>query len=175
MSTIIHTMNHYVNAVTWTSAHPEAPRPDRLPVGPTRRTRGRRLRCRGAPPGGDGLRSRVIRIIGRQPGITQRQLADKLGALQSRVVALLDGLERKGLAERNRSTTDRRVQQLDLTDAGRSLLAKLRLAAEAQEAVVAEGLSDQQKGDLYQLLSTLSARRGLDADVHPGYRESGRA
>jgi DNA-binding MarR family transcriptional regulator len=117
----------------------------------------------------------VIRIIGRQPGITQRQLADKLGALQSRVVALLDGLERKGLAERNRSTTDRRVQQLDLTDAGRSLLAKLRLAAEAQEAVVAEGLSDQQKGDLYQLLSTLSARRGLDADVHPGYRESGRA
>ena len=117
----------------------------------------------------------VIRIIGRQPGITQRQLADKLGALQSRVVALLDGLERKGLAERNRSTTDRRVQQLDLTDAGRSLLAKLRLAAEAQEAVVAEGLSDQQKRDLYQLLSTLSARRGLDADVHPGYRESGRA
>ena len=117
----------------------------------------------------------VIRIIGRQPGITQRQLADKLGALQSRVVALLDGLERKGLAERNRSTTDRRVQQLDLTDAGRSLLAKLRLAAEAQEAVVAEGLSDQQKRDLYQLLSTLSGRRGLDADVHPGYREPGRA
>ena len=50
----------------------------------------------------------------------------------------------------------------------------MNLAAEAQEAAIAEGLSDQQKGQLYELLSTLSARRGLDADVHPGYRESDR-
>ena len=113
----------------------------------------------------------VIRIIGRSPGITQRQLADQLGTLQSRVVALLDGLERKGLAERTRSTTDRRVQQLDLTDAGRAQLARLRLAAETQEAAIADGLSERQKNDLYKLLATLSARRGLDADVHPGYRE----
>jgi DNA-binding MarR family transcriptional regulator len=114
----------------------------------------------------------VIRIIDRQAGITQRQLADKLGALQSRVVALIDGLEGKGLAVRTRSTTDRRVQHLDLTDAGRALVVQLRSAAEAQEAAITDGLTEQQKRDLYRLLSTLSARRGLDADVHPGHRES---
>src|ERR1700759_426204 len=58
----------------------------------------------------------VIRVIARTPDVTQRELADRLGAAQSRVVALIDGLERKGLATRTRSTTDRRVQHLDLTE-----------------------------------------------------------
>ncbi len=111
----------------------------------------------------------VIRLIGRAPGMTQRQLADRLGALQSRVVALIDGLERKGLATRTRSTVDRRAQQLDLTPAGRELLAGLRGAAEAQEAAIAGGLDEQERADLHALLSKLSAHRGLDADVHPGY------
>lgn len=114
----------------------------------------------------------VIRILGHAPGITQRELADKLGALQSRVVALIDGLERKGLVVRTRSTTDRRRQQLDLTAAGRQMLTGLRAAAQAQEQEIAKVLSEQEKADLYGLLTALSARRGLDADVHPGYRGS---
>ena len=48
-----------------------------------------------------------------------------------------------------------------------TIIHTMNLAAEAQEAAIAEGLSDQQKGQLYELLSTLSARRGLDADVPP--------
>lgn len=112
----------------------------------------------------------VIRIIGRSPGISQRELAQKLGAAQSRVVALLDRLEDSGLAARTRSESDRRVQRLELTDAGRQTLGALRRAAEAQEAAVTEGLPAAQKAELFALLSTLSALRGLDADVHPGYR-----
>jgi len=116
----------------------------------------------------------VIRIIGRNPGITQRDLADKLGAVQSRVVVLIDGLERKDLAMRTRSTADRRIQHLDLTDAGHALLPRLRKAAEAQEASITDGLTTQQKADLYDLLGTLSALRDLDPDVHPGYRDNAR-
>lgn len=112
----------------------------------------------------------VLRIIGRSPGITQRQLADKLGALPSRVVALIDGLERVGLATRTRSKADRRAQELDLTDDGRAKLGALRTAAMSQEREIADGLSDAQRAELYELLSTLSRLRGLDADVHPGYR-----
>ncbi|MDM4763646.1 MarR family transcriptional regulator [Galbitalea sp. SE-J8] len=114
----------------------------------------------------------VVRIIGRTPGLTQRQLAERLGAQQSRVVALIDGLERKGLATRTRSTADRRAQQLGLTAAGRAMLAELRSAAEAQEAVIAGSLGEQERADLYALLSTLSGRLGLDADVHPGHGRS---
>ncbi|TAM66202.1 MAG: MarR family transcriptional regulator [Microbacteriaceae bacterium] len=111
----------------------------------------------------------VLRIVGRQPGINQRELASKLGAVQSRVVTLIDSLEGAGLAARSRSATDRRSQELRVTDAGRSLLLRLRSVAEAQEAELADGLDDAERSQLAALLLRLSAIRGLDADVHPGY------
>ncbi|QDZ15886.1 MarR family winged helix-turn-helix transcriptional regulator [Humibacter ginsenosidimutans] len=112
----------------------------------------------------------VVRIIGRGPAITQRELADRLGTAPSRVVALVDGLERKGLAQRTRGETDRRAQHLGLTESGRALLDELRKAAEAQEATIAKGLSAEQRGELHVLLTALAASLGLDVDVHPGYR-----
>jgi DNA-binding MarR family transcriptional regulator len=112
----------------------------------------------------------VVRIIAGTPDLTQRELADVLGATQSRVVALVDGLERKGLATRTRSTTDRRVQHVDLTPAGRALLPRLRSAAEAQETALTDGLTPTQVEQLYTLLGELSALRGLSPDVHRGYR-----
>lgn len=116
----------------------------------------------------------VIRIIAHTPGITQRALASKLGTGQSRVVALIDGLEHKDLVTRTRGATDRRQQHLDLTAVGRRLLPKLRQAAEAQETELTQGLTDQQRADLYELLSLLSSSRDLDSDVHPGYRGTAR-
>lgn len=114
----------------------------------------------------------VLRIIGRTPGISQRDLANKLGIVQSRVVTIVDRLEAAGLAVRTRSTTDRRIQQLELTDAGQATLISLRTAAEAQESILAEGLTTEQKTQLYELLTTLGALRSLDADVHPGYKSN---
>jgi DNA-binding MarR family transcriptional regulator len=114
----------------------------------------------------------VVRIIGRNPGISQRVLAERLGAVQSRVVALVDSLENSGFVTRTRGTVDRRTQQLDLTESGRTLLASLRRAAQSQEAALTEGLNAEQKAHLYELLSALSTLRGLDADVHPGYRSA---
>ncbi|MCU1526816.1 MAG: MarR family transcriptional regulator [Frondihabitans sp.] len=114
----------------------------------------------------------VIRIIGRTPGISQRELADRLGTVQSRVVVLVDRLESAGLATRVRSTVDRRTQQVELTDAGRSTQLSLRRAAEAQEIAITDGLTDEQTTQLFDLLTTLGALRGLDTDVHPGYRSS---
>lgn len=112
----------------------------------------------------------VIRIIARSSTLTQRELADRLGIVPSRVVALVDGLEAKGLAQRTRGTTDRRAQYVDLTDKGRALLGELRTAAEAQEAALTAGLDERQQTELHELLATLSGTLGLDADVHPGIR-----
>jgi DNA-binding MarR family transcriptional regulator len=112
----------------------------------------------------------VIRIIGRRPKISQRELAELLGAVQSRVVALVDRLEAAGLATRTRSATDRRVQELALTDAGQNTLRALRTVAEAGEAELTAGLSVHQTEDLYHLLDRLRTLRGLHADVHVGYR-----
>lgn len=112
----------------------------------------------------------VIRIIGRTPGISQRELAQKFGAVQSRVVVLIDRLEAAGLATRTRRANDRRIQEIELTDAGRRLLVALGRAARTQEATLTEGLSERRKTELYALLAELGSLRGLDPDVHPAYR-----
>ena len=65
----------------------------------------------------------VIRILGRESGINQRDLAARLGAVQSRVVVLIDGLEAAGHVARVRSTTDRRNYALHLTDQGCQVVA----------------------------------------------------
>ena len=115
----------------------------------------------------------VIRIIGRTPGISQRELAEKLGIVQSRVVAIIDRLEAASLAGRTRSASDRRVQNVELTDSGKAVLRSLRGAAEAQESVLVDGLSEVDVVQLADLLARLSELRGLDADVHPGVRSEG--
>ncbi|WP_422934497.1 MarR family winged helix-turn-helix transcriptional regulator [Sinomonas sp. P47F7] len=116
----------------------------------------------------------VVRIIGRSPGISQRALAETLGSVQSRVVALIDRLEGAGLVTRTRSSADRRVQELRLTESGASVLRSLRHAAEAQEAAIVDGLTAEQATELFGLLSKLSSLRGLDSEVHIGYREASR-
>jgi DNA-binding MarR family transcriptional regulator len=108
----------------------------------------------------------VLRIVGRQPAINQRQLGEKLGTVQSRVVALIDSLASTGLVARSRSVTDRRNQELHLTDAGRAMLVRLRGAAEEQESEIAGGLDPAERAQLYGLLLKLSTTRGLDPDVH---------
>jgi len=60
----------------------------------------------------------VIRIIASNPGISQQALAAHLGVLPSRMVALVDSLEEKGIVERRRSATDRRNYALALTERG---------------------------------------------------------
>ncbi len=128
-----------------------------------------RTRELGITPGEAG----VMRILGRQPGMNQRELAEKLGVAQSRVVALIDSLESAGLVTRARSSADRRSQELQVTEPGRRILADLRTVAEAQEAELAEGLSAAERRQLSALLLRLAEARGLDADVHRGYAHGG--
>lgn len=112
----------------------------------------------------------VLRILGRQPGVSQRDLADRLGLVQSRMVALIDGLESEGLVARTRSESDRRSYRLTLTDDGTARLDELREVAEAHEAELAGQLTTGQRDELYGLLRTLAGSLDVDAEVHEGYR-----
>ncbi|MHC6222276.1 MarR family winged helix-turn-helix transcriptional regulator [Arthrobacter sp. MMS24-S77] len=113
----------------------------------------------------------VIRLLGRSPGLSQRSLADRLGAVPSRVVSLIDSLEKRGLVERTRSSTDRRNYELRLTDAGNRVLRELRGIAEQHEAELLAPLTDEQIMQLGELLSQLANGHGLDRDLH---RDAGR-
>ena len=112
----------------------------------------------------------VLRLLARNPGIGQRDLAGRLGAVPSRVVALLDQLQAKDLVARRRSETDRRSHELMLTESGEAMMLQLSKISRTHEAGILEPLSSSERDQLAGLLDKLATAHGLDPTVHPGYR-----
>lgn len=75
-------------------------------------------------------------VIQENPGRRQSDVAAALGVQRPNFVALMDELERRGLAERLRSGADRRANALKLTPAGAALLDRALVAQAEQEAAV---------------------------------------
>ncbi|MFT4136345.1 MarR family winged helix-turn-helix transcriptional regulator [Microbacterium sp.] len=126
-----------------------------------------------APLGITASEAGLLRLIGRNPGISQKAASEQLGVGPSRVVAVLDRLERAGHVERRRSATDRRSHEVHLTADGERLLAALRPIAEAHEAAFTQGLDE---GDLERLatsLAAIAASRGLSREIHRDTRGRG--
>lgn len=116
----------------------------------------------------------VLRKIASDAGISQQALAAHLGVMPSRMVALVDELENKGLVERRRSTEDRRNYELHLTEKGRHSLADLsRIAAEHEESLCA-ALDREERAKLRELCARVAEHQGLTPGVHPGYRYLGK-
>jgi len=124
-----------------------------------------------APLGITASEAGLLRLIGRNPGISQKAASEHLGVGPSRVVAVLDRLERRGHVERRRSATDRRSHEIHLTASGEKLLAQLRPIAQAHEAAFTQGLDDDDLDRLAHYLETIAAHRNLSRDLH---RDTGR-
>jgi DNA-binding MarR family transcriptional regulator len=100
-------------------------------------------------------------------GQSQQALSTALGIHRSAVVALVDDLEHRGLAERRRDPVDRRAYALYLTAPGRRLLAELERAAEEDEAELLTALDASERSQLISLLQRVAESQGLTAGVHP--------
>src|ERR1700674_4213083 len=61
----------------------------------------------------------VLTVIESNPRLTQSQVSGALGIKRTNFVALLDSLERRGLAERQPAAGDRRSYALHLTENGK--------------------------------------------------------
>src|SRR5918995_82384 len=75
----------------------------------------RRWKARLAPLGLDPRQVMVLRRLTADEGPSQQALGDALQIPPSRMVALVDALEQRGLLLRQPSPTDRRVRTLHLT------------------------------------------------------------
>jgi DNA-binding MarR family transcriptional regulator len=114
----------------------------------------------------------LLRVIARRPGESQQTLAAELGTPPTRLVALVDGLEQRGLIERRRNPQDRRLYAVFLSDAGKKLMRSLAEVAMAHEDDVTSALSAEERATLFDLLSRVAEKQGLAPGVHPGYRDS---
>jgi DNA-binding MarR family transcriptional regulator len=112
----------------------------------------------------------VLRMLAQTAGVNQQELAERLGMHASRLVGVVDTLEKRGLVERKSSATDRRENALYITPAGRQLLQQLGSIARAHDDATCEGLSAEERAQLRSLLERIAQRQGLAEGVHPGYR-----
>jgi DNA-binding MarR family transcriptional regulator len=131
---------------------------------------GERVAEAGATPPQAGL----LRVVAAEPGRTQQAVAVQLGLLPSRLVALVDELEGRGLVERRRDPTDRRNSALFVTTAGKAMLRDIGRVAQTHGEEFLASLTDKQRTTLAGLLTRLAQQHELTADVHPGYRTLGR-
>jgi DNA-binding MarR family transcriptional regulator len=116
----------------------------------------------------------ILRILDAAPAITQQKLAGALGSPPSRLVALVDELEAKGLLERQANETDRRRYALHLTAKGKSVLQTIGNLVRVHQDALLAALSQDERQQLTALLMRIADQQGLRKGVHPGYSAIGR-
>jgi DNA-binding MarR family transcriptional regulator len=111
----------------------------------------------------------LLRLVASRPGQSQQKLAKQLGTPATRLVPLVDGLEKRGLIERRRNTEDRRLYALELSAAGRELMGQVAQTAMAHEQAMTAALTEGERATLRELLAKIADEQGLSPGVHPGY------
>ena len=94
----------------------------------------------------------VLVVIDANPGLSQADLAERLGIERARLVRLLDGLEQRGFIRRQQSPSDRRSHALYLTREGQRDLKRIKALAAKHEARLAERLGPEKRAALLAAL-----------------------
>jgi DNA-binding MarR family transcriptional regulator len=116
----------------------------------------------------------ILRLLRVAAGISQQELSTKLQIHPSRLVAILDNLEKRGLVERNPNANDRRLYSLHLTKNAGEILERIgKVAREHQDALLV-ALSADDREQLTGLLRRIADQQGLARGVHPGYQRLGK-
>ena len=101
----------------------------------------------------------ILTLVHENPGVAARQLADALAVTPPNITMWIDKLERRGLIERERSTTDRRAQHIRATAEGAKLTRQaVQRLVEGEEATLVP-LSAAERAMLVELLHKVARCR----------------
>jgi DNA-binding MarR family transcriptional regulator len=116
----------------------------------------------------------ILRLLRVAAGISQQELSAKLQIHPSRLVAILDKLEKRKLVERKPNANDRRLYSLHLTKNGGEILERIgKVAREHHDALFA-ALNAEEREQLTGLLHRIGDQQGLARGIHPGYQRLGK-
>jgi DNA-binding MarR family transcriptional regulator len=99
----------------------------------------------------------VLSLIAANPGSSQTVLARAAGLNKSALVGIVDELERRGLAARDRSANDRRRNQLSVTREGEAAMKAMFERVRSGEDRVREALGPGDHAKLIELLDRANA------------------
>jgi DNA-binding MarR family transcriptional regulator len=120
------------------------------------------------PLGLDKRQANMLLQVAAAEGKPQLALARALAIPPSRVVVLVDDLERRGLIRRQGDPADRRVRTLHLTPEGKQMVRRLAEVAAAHEAGLCVGLDAREREQLVSLLRKAATGLGLSHTAHSG-------
>jgi len=111
------------------------------------------------------MEGRVLCMIQRQPDTTLSEITARLARDKGQVARLIAALKERGLVRAQDDPANRRIQRLNLTEAGRAIHLQVRdrRARVARQAVAGLGAAEQEA--LLSLLDRL--RQNLDAGDEP--------
>lgn len=97
----------------------------------------------------------VLTALRQQPVRTQAALAQAIGADKTRIIAVLDELQQRGLIEREPDPADRRVRLLRVTPDGRRLHSSAQRAIRRAEQRLLDPLPAAERPRFLRALRTL--------------------
>jgi DNA-binding MarR family transcriptional regulator len=109
------------------------------------------------PSGINGRELSVLLLLDAREPESQQATAERLEVDRTTMVALLDGLEAKGLVARQADPSDRRRNVVALTSKGRRTLEKAVKASDEAEARLLGPLDASERKQLRALLARLRA------------------
>jgi DNA-binding MarR family transcriptional regulator len=118
----------------------------------------------GLEPRHFGMLSRLAANEGR----SQQAIGELMGLNPTRMVFLVDELEKRGLVERRRNPADRRSHALYLTDQGRAKLREAQQVSARHAGQVGASLTGEQRTQLTALLRQLAEEQGITGESLPG-------
>ena len=115
----------------------------------------------------------VLRVVAREPGITQIQIVERAASDPNTIAAILRLLEQRGLVDRQSHSRDRRARCVFLTAAGRKLQQRAFKDSEPLRAALRDCMTDSEcdehQGFLQRVHEVFSAPP-VEANGHPPRR-----
>lgn len=104
----------------------------------------------------------LMRVISISGPVSQQTFAHRYNIDRTLVTGLVDGLEKRGYVDRQRSTTDRRVNLMHLTPLGKRALAQaVRTVKKTQAEFLAPLTDEEWEATRVSLVKLLEAHRPM--------------
>lgn len=97
----------------------------------------------------------VLAVLARRPGLAQKVICEELDLDRSTIADVCSRMEKNGLLTRIQDPDDRRRNVLDLTNAGRAELQRLRPLVDEVQHELTSGLTAAEHDQLRTLLAKL--------------------
>jgi DNA-binding MarR family transcriptional regulator len=128
----------------------------------------RRFSERLAPLGLEPRQFGMLTRLAANEGKSQQAVGELIGLNPTRMVFLVDELEKQGLVERRRNPADRRSYELYLTDQGRAKLSEAQGVSAGNDREIGASLTGAQRRELATLLRQVADEQGVSGESLPG-------